>query len=287
MQPPTGHVLFGQIHGISAHSLEAAHIAAGNDLARHHGRALGHSGLDAGHVVQGRSSHGLGHGHGTQGGAAAERQPRPLGVGRIPLAGPAHRAEGGGMGLAAHGATRDVALVAAAEVVGLYLDVLSGQDGDARLVNFLLQLVGILLPLGRGLQEPGLDGRIRVKLVHVQTHAHPPAVALVVQAHGVQPQVENAQPAVARRAGRKQLDGVGQTVGGFADGVVQHAVGHVAAGQFHHIPADDQAGSGIAVEFAGFLHEFFVRIGTDAHGAFLKNKRGEKTARSEDGGSPK
>ena len=78
--------------------------------------------------------------------------------------------------------------------------------------------------LGRSLRNQ-LRMRRRLQLVVVELDADAFSGSLVVQGHRVNAEGQDAKPAVAERARRKQLHGVGKAVGRFTDGVVQDASG--------------------------------------------------------------
>ena len=257
MNPVRGNGLVFHIDGIAPHELKTAQIAPADGLTGDHGRAFGHARLNARHVVQGHPAHGLAHGNARQI-RPGEGKPRTSEIRRLSPAGTAYRAEHARMRLAADGAAHDASPIRAAHVFSLHRDGLGGENGNARLVNFLLQQIAVLLLLGRGLHIPCADGRPGIEPVQIKTHAHALARALVIQAHGVQAEIENSHPAVADGAGRKQLNGIRQAVGCLADGVVQHPAGHMAFGQLHHVRSDDEAGRGIAVELARHFHKFLM-----------------------------
>ena len=130
-------------------------------------------------------------------------------------------------------------------------DFAEREDRLARFLDLGLQPFAILLLLGALLEEPAADGVVGLQLVVVELDADAFPGRLVVQGQRVNAEGQDAEPAVADRAWRKHLHGVGEAVGRFADGVVQDAFRYVALGKLHHVAADDQAGSGIPVKGTG------------------------------------
>lgn len=102
-------------------------------------------------------------------------------------------------------------------------DLAEREDRLARFLDLGLQPFGILLLLGALLEEPAADGVVGLQLVVVELDADAFAGSFVVQGHRVNAEGQDAKPAVAERARRKQLHGVGKAVGRFTDGVVQDA----------------------------------------------------------------
>ncbi len=262
-------IVFLHIDAVAAHLLKAADVARRQFLSGGEGGPLFLAGDDLGHVVQGVLADGLFHGHGDGRGHGfgllRQRHAGPFLIGGLALTGAADTAVGGGVIRAAEGATGRLAEGVMAEEVLAQAHGLKREDGFPGFLDLGLKAFAVLFPFGAFLEEPAADFVVGTELVVVQMHADAFTRALVVERHGVDAEGQHAQPAVAHRAGGEQLHGVGQAVGRFAYGVVQHAFGHVAFGEFHHVAADDQAGSRVPVKSAGLLDECFVRPLAESH----------------------
>ena len=261
--------VFLNVDAVFAHLLEAADVSGGKLLPGDERGTLFLARDDLRHVVQGvladrlldRDRDGSGHT-----GLLRQGEAWAVLIRGLSLAGAADPAVGGGVVGAAERAAGDRPERTVPEHVLTDADLAEREDRLARFLDLGLQPFGILLLLGALLEEPAADGVVGLQLVVVELDAEAFSGSFVVQGHRVNAEGQDAEPAVAERARRKQLHGVGKAVGRFTDGVVQDAFRHVALGKLHHVAADDQAGSGIPVKGTGLFHEFFMRPGADGHG---------------------
>ena len=140
-----------------------------------------------------------------------------------------------------------------------------GADGVSGLFDFREQLVGVLLRLGLFLHEPAADFRPLFEFCLIHGNADPFAGELVVQRHGIPTQQLDLHPVVAGTARRLHLHGIRQALAGFNHCLIQRPFRDAGLGCLDHVSADKQTGSRIAVEFLGFLFEFFKGVFTDIH----------------------
>jgi hypothetical protein len=135
------------IDGVTAHLLQAAHVAGSDGLPGQELRILAFPRFYAGHVVQGLAAYGFGHGHSH--GHAFFGLPGPdVIIGGLALAAAADGPVAGRVSLAADRAGLDASHVAVTEQALLHRDVFQAQDGVSGGLDLAEQLLGVLLLLG-------------------------------------------------------------------------------------------------------------------------------------------
>ena len=261
---------FLRVHPVAPHLLQTADVSGADLLPGVECGGFFLAGNDAGHVVQGVLPHGLLHGHGLRHGArggvrGGESQAGADLIGRLALTGTADAPEDRGIPVPAQRTADHLPLAFMPQHGGPYTDGTHTENIGSGVADFLLQTFRILLGLSLFLEEPGPDLRPGSELVHIKVHPHAFAGMLVEQAQGVDAEIADTQPAVARGAGGQKLHRVRQALHRFADGVVEDAFGQCAAGRFHHISADDHPRCGVAVELTDFFHKLVVSPGADGH----------------------
>ncbi len=166
----------------------------------------------------------------------------------------------GRIGVAADRTDGDGALVPAGELLRVHLDLPDGNHLGAVLQNLPAQGVAVLVLLLRELEEPLPGQGEALELFRIDGSAPAFAGLLVVEAHSVDAEVHDLEPAIAEGAGREELHGVRQALSGLGDGVENASFGEPGPGRLHEEGAEQHAGRGVAVEGLGLLLKFLLCI---------------------------
>ena len=124
-----------------------------------------------------------------------------------------------------------------------YSYALGATDACPRGLGLVEQARKVLLLFGFELEKPGPDLGPLFELSRVNKDTDPVPCFFVVECEGITPDVDHAEPSIAEGTGGKELNGIGQALGCFTEGIEESSLGKMPVCLIHHETPDKYAHS--------------------------------------------